>query len=47
MLAAKFGPAGPILAAKVVRGDQFWPDRFWCDITLTFILTEGLQNILE
>ena len=37
VLAAKIGPAGPILAAKVVRGDQFWqnflpklvrPDRF-------------------
>ena len=38
VLAAKIGPAGPILAAKVVRGDQFWQkflpklvrlDRFW------------------
>ena len=55
-MAAKFGPAGPILAAKVVREDQFWqtflaklvrPDRFWCDSPLTFILTEGLQNILH
>ena len=24
VLAAKIGPAGPILAAKLVRGDQFW-----------------------
>ena len=23
-MAAKIGPAGPILAAKLVRGDQFW-----------------------
>ena len=41
-MAAKISPAGPILAAKMVRGDQFFcqnrsgqtyfrGDRFWCD----------------